>query len=291
MKKDFFNGNIKHQFVSHIWATIIIVAVTFFGLGGFFIYLPFSDAVADRATAISLWCFGVVSFLLGIWYSFGTIFIIRSYPKHKKITKWFLNSDAYFVDSASKEYHGHWRGKAAFDKVMLVGEQNQEFENIKYPKTYRRNILFVIISIVLMWVIFAIAFVALENADKLPKVLQNEILIFCIFIITEIVDVALAFVFAFRVKRIRKETKEAYEHLRGGWRFPLYISLKELCVRSNEKKRKYWYNTDQLDEIEAMVSSASDNAKINVERKSDRLISFTVVDVRNGNIVFTGFFI
>lgn len=291
MKKDFFNGNIKHQFISYIWTTIIIAAVALFGSGGFFIYLSFSDIVADRTTAIFLLCFGVFAFLFGIWYFFGTIFIIRSYPKYKKFTKWFLNSDAYFVESTSKEYHGHWRGKAAFDRVMLAGEQNKGFENIKYPKTYRRNIIFVIISIVLMWVIFAIAFIALENADKLPKMLQNEMLIFCIFILVEIVDVVLAFVFAFRVKRIRKETKEKYEYLRGGWRFSLYFSLKELCVRTNEKKRKYWYNADQLEKIETMVSAASDNAKLNVERKSDRLISFTVVDERNYSIVFTGFFI
>ena len=291
MKKDFFNGNIKHQFISYTWASIITIVLVLFGLGTFFIYLSFSDAVVDRATAIFLCWFGVVAFFLGIFFSFGQLFVIRKYPKYPKLRRIFINSDAYFVDSTSKEYHGHRRGKAAFDMVMHIGEQNQGFENIKYPKAYRRNIIFVIISIVLMWVVFAIAFIALENVNKLPNIWQNEMLIFCTFVIAEIVDVVLAFVFAFRVKRIRKETKEKYEYLRGGWRFSLYFSLKELCVKTNEKKRKYWYNADQLPKIETMVSAASDNAKLNVERKSDRLISFTVVDERNYSIVFTGFFI
>lgn len=290
MKKDFFNGNIKHQFISYTWASIITIVLVLFGLGTFFIYLSFSDAVVDRATAIFLCWFGVVALFFGIFFSFGQLFVIRKYPKYPKLRRIFINSDAYFVDSTSKEYHGHRRGKAAFDMVMHIGEQNQGFENIKYPKAYRRNIIFVIISIVLMWVVFAIAFIALENVNKLPNILQNEMLIFCTFVIAEIVDIVLMFVFSFRIKRIRQKTKEKYKYLFGGWRFSLYIALKDLCVRSNAKKSKSWFNTDQLPKIEAMVSAASDNARLNVEKRGDKLISFTVIDSLNDCIVFNGDF-
>ena len=33
-----------------------------------------------------------------------------------------LNSDCYFVESDSKEFHGHWRGRAAFDMVVQAAE-------------------------------------------------------------------------------------------------------------------------------------------------------------------------
>lgn len=213
MKKDFFNGNIKHQFVSSIWTTIIIAAVIFFGLGGFFIYLPFSDAVVDKATAILLLCLGVVAFLFGIWYSFGTIFIIRSYPKHKKIIKWFLNSDYYFVGSDSKELHGHWRGKTAFDAATSIADRNEVFTNIKYPKKYYYYIWATVICIILMFADLIGAYLVLNSIEKSPQYSQDENTLFGFFVVFMLLELAfmiLSFVFAFRVKKIREITREEY---------------------------------------------------------------------------------
>lgn len=209
MKKDFFNGNIKCQFVSYIWTTIIIVAVIFFGCSGLFLYLSFAGNLG-QATSLLLLVFGVVSFLFGIWYSLGTIFIIRKYPKYKKITKLFFNSDYYFVGSDSKEYRGRWRGKNAFYMADQLAEQNADLQNIKYPKQYRIFTVLTIIGIVLLFANIVVVWLALENIDILPKSFQSEDAIFVIFMVTEIIDVVLSFAFAFRIKKIRETTIKVY---------------------------------------------------------------------------------
>ena len=209
MKKDFFNGNIKNQFVSYVWTTIIIVAVIFFGCGGLFLYLSFSGN-SDRATSILFLVLGVVSFLFGIWYSFGTIFVIRKYPKYKKITRWFFNSDYYFVDCDPKEYRGHWRGKPAFSAVTSIADQNEAFIDIRYPKKYYGYVWATVIGIVLMFVNLIVSCWVLSNIEELPLYLQSEEIVFSFFILLEVVLITLSFVFAFRVKKIREVTRKEY---------------------------------------------------------------------------------
>lgn len=59
MKKDFFNGKIKREFVSYIRYKIIIAAVMFFGMGVFFLYFYFF-ANLSRETRILVLLFAVV---------------------------------------------------------------------------------------------------------------------------------------------------------------------------------------------------------------------------------------
>ena len=209
MKKDFFNGNIKHQFVSYIWTTIIIAAVIFFGCGGLFLYLSFAG-ILDGATSLLLLVLGVVSFLFGIWNFFGTIFIIRNYPKHKKFIKWFLNSDYYFVGSDSKEFHGHWRGISAISAVTSIADQNEAFIEIRYPKKYYVYVWATVIGVILMFVNLIVAYLFLSNIEKLPLYLQSEVIIFSAFMLFEVVLMALSAVFAFRVKKVREVTRKEY---------------------------------------------------------------------------------
>ena len=213
MKKDFFNGNIKRKFVSYIWTSIIIIAVSFFGCSGLFLYCFFA-ASADNTARILLLVLCVVSFLLGVWYSFGTIFIIRKYPKYKKITKWFLNTDYYFVGSDSKEFYGHWRGKSAFAAVISIADQNEIFINIKYPKKYYAYIWATAIGIILMFVDLISAFLCLSNIEKLPQCLQNEGTIFIFFMLLEVIFMVISAVFAFRVKKVREITRKEYSKKR-----------------------------------------------------------------------------
>ena len=209
-KKDFFNGNIKHEYISYIWTSLIVLVLVFFGFGGMFLYLSLSDMVAYRPTAIFLLCLGIAACLFGSWFVGGTIFVIRKYPKYKKITKWFLNSDCYFVDSNSKEYRGHWRGKAAFDMVTQIAEQNKDLENIKYPKQYTIFIILTVIGTILMFVNIVVVWLLVENISILPQVLQNEYTILTLFVISEMLDIILTLVIAFKIKNIRKATIKAY---------------------------------------------------------------------------------
>ena len=207
MKKDFFNGNIKNQFVSYIWTTIIIGVLIFFGCGGLFLCLSvFGNS--DRAASILLLVLSVVSFLLGIWYSFGMIFAIRKYPKYKKMTRWLLNSDYYFVGCDSKEYHGHWRGKPVFSAVTSIADQNKAFIDIRYPKKYYGYIWATVIALVLMFVNLIVFCWVLSNIEELPPYLQSEKIVFSIFALLEVVLITLSFVFAFRIKKVREVTRK-----------------------------------------------------------------------------------
>lgn len=75
------------------------------------------------------------------------------------------------------------------------------------------------------------------------------------------------------------------------WHYPLYTSLVDISVRKNNKKLKFWYDVDQLDQIESLVQAASDNAELKLEAKKNRLVSFTVINTLNNRVVFTGLFI
>ena len=75
------------------------------------------------------------------------------------------------------------------------------------------------------------------------------------------------------------------------WYSPLYFSLVDISIRQNNKKQKFWYDKEQLGQIENLVKSASKNAELKLETKGNKIISFTVVDTLNNSVRFTGLFI
>ena len=210
MKKDFFNNNIKPEYVSYIWTTIIIICVVFFGCGGLFLFMAVFVA-SDEATREPLLWFGIISLLFGAVYSFGTICVIRAYPKSKKIIKWFLNSDYYFVGKDSKEYYGHWRGKYAFTAItsgscaphnIIVGSQ--------YAQKYRIYVKRTIVSVILMFVNIAAFGLVFSNFEKLPVWLQSEWAIGIFFALLEVLFMVLGGVCAVRVNDIREKARKEY---------------------------------------------------------------------------------
>ena len=72
---------------------------------------------------------------------------------------------------------------------------------------------------------------------------------------------------------------------------PLTTALADIAVRKNNKKLKFCYNKDQLEQIECLVKSASENAELKIETKGTKLISFKVLDTLNQRVIFTGLFI
>jgi hypothetical protein len=162
---------------------------------------------ADRN---GLLVFSVLCYLFGILNFFLIIFVIREYPKYPKLRRLCLNSDYYFVGRDLKDFHGHWRGRSSFGVVTYIGDQNKGLENIKYPKKYRIYIALTVMGIVLMFAYIAITAVILENIEVLPEAIRSEGLIFAIFLVVEILNLILSFLFAFRVKNIRKATIDEY---------------------------------------------------------------------------------
>ncbi len=209
MKKGIFNGNIKHAYISSIWVSIILVAFIGAGVGTLLLYaaLQKEPGSADRCGIL---IFSVFAYLYGVLFPALAVFAIRKYPKYPRLRKMCFNSDYYFVGNDTKEFHGHGRGRAAFYTAAQLAEQNTGLENIKYPKKYKVYIVLTIIGIVLMFAYLAFTYIALENMDMLPKAFQREEVIFAALIILEVFNMILSFVFAFRVKNIRKATIDEY---------------------------------------------------------------------------------
>ena len=67
-----------------------------------------------------------------------------------------------------------------------------------------------IIGVILLFANLGVAYIALKNIDALPELIQNESAVFTILLLSEILDVILSFVFAFRVQKIRIKTMEEY---------------------------------------------------------------------------------
>ena len=75
------------------------------------------------------------------------------------------------------------------------------------------------------------------------------------------------------------------------WISELYTSLVDIAVRKNNKKLKFWYAKDQIEQIENLVKSASENAELKLETKGSKLISFNVIDMLIDSVRFTAYFI
>ncbi len=217
MKKDLFNGNIKKEYVSYIGLTIMVAAVAFFGCGGFFVGISFSNLVADQATALFCFVLGVISILMGIFYISGVIFVIRTYPKYQKYAKWFFNSEYYFVGCESKEYNGLKRGRAgrkaqrAFATVTGIAELEKRYEGITYPKKMKWYRAFAVVGIFLSFLYIGFVYAAIEKMELLPLNLQNENLILGILTVLEVLTMASSLFLAFRVRKIREQTRMEFE--------------------------------------------------------------------------------
>lgn len=209
MKKGLFKGNIKYEYVSFVWTTIFLVVFVFAGVGSLLLYSAFQHE-AGSVDRNGFLVFSVLFYLVGILYFFITIFVIRKYPKYAKLRRLCLNFDYYFVGNDSKEFHGHWRGKFSYSAVTHIGDQNKGLEDIKYPKKYWGYLVLTIIGIVLTFAYIAIVAIILENINVLPEVIRNEGAVFAMFIAVEILNLTLSFVFAFRVKSIRRATIDEF---------------------------------------------------------------------------------
>lgn len=290
MKKDIFHGKIKKEYFSYILIHLIFVALLMFVVGGMVLGVGIWANAGPIIAIISMRILGVAIIALGSSYVVGCMLVIRKYPKYKKLRRILYNSDCYFTGSTSNEYYGSSRtlrgrrNKAAFEIVTAIAEAEKGMGD-KRPVRYTVYSASALIMALFGLVDFIVIPLLYENGAIFSNMSQN-VFLFC-YISVGFVCIALAILFlslAFKVgiRGIIKNDK---------WKDELYTSLIDISVRKNSKKHKLWYDADQLEKIESLVSAASDNAIINVERKSDRLISFTVVDAENSNIVFTGFFI
>ncbi len=94
-----------------------------------------------------------------------------------------------------------------------------------------------------------------------------------------------------KIQRNTVKTPRPKPFKKTEWYYPLYTSLVDISVRQNNKKHKFWYDIVQIKEIETLVNTATENAKLELKHNADKLVSFKVVDTLNDHIMFKGFFI
>ena len=289
MKKDIFNGKIKKEYFSYILFYIIFIALLMFVVGGMALGVGLWANAGPVKGIIFMRILGVAIIALGIAYIVGCMLVIRKYPKYEKLRRILYNSDCYFTDSESKEYYGRVCGirgrryKAAFDLVTSIAELEKGMGDEK-PVRYIVYSALTLIMAVLGLVILIAMPLLYENGTAFSNMPQNIFLFFYISVV--FLCIALAILFLSRALKVA--IMAPLENHK--WTYELYSSLVDIAVRKNNKKLKFWYDVDQLEQIEGLVKSASENVELKLETKGKKIVSFTVVDTLNDRVIFTGLF-
>ncbi len=286
-KKDIFNGKIKKEYVSYLITSYIVISILFSPILCFFAYI-FIHAPIEGKIIVGLVLLGTL--YLTIINPFLTLFVIRQYPKYPKLRRLLLNSDIYFTDSTSNEYFGGTRtirgrmSKVAFETVTAFAEAEKGMGDKKSIRYTVYRALTLIMALLGLADLIAMPLLY-EKGTVFSNVPQN-VFLFC-YLSVGFVCIALAILFlicAFKVAIMAPLKNHK-------WTYELYSSLVDISVRQNNKKLKFWYDKDQLEHIEGLVKSASENAELKLETKGNKLVLFKVVDTLNQRVIFTGLFI
>ena len=290
-KKDIFNGKIKKEYFSYILGYMIFFVLLFIGMGILCVYASIwgmtSNTSGERLLIAS---FGGSAFILAGVYVFFEMLVIRRFPKYEKIRRILFNSDIYFTDSTSNEYFGRSRtirghiNKAAFEAVTAFAEAEKNMGN-KKPIQYKIYLTLVSVMSMLGLVDLIAIPMLFENGVVLSKMSDGDFAFCCIFI--AIICIALAVFFFVRALKVAKMAPLK----NNKWKCELYTLLVDIAVRQNNKKLKFWYEKDQLETIENLVKSASENAEFKLETNGNKTVSFAVVDTLNNSVMFTGYFL
>lgn len=94
MKKDIFNGKIAAESKGIVKFTLIFTPLICILCGIIFLLVALFYDNVEYAARIFLYIVSPLSLTVGISYPLITLYLIKIYPKHRKITKHFI-----------KEYH------------------------------------------------------------------------------------------------------------------------------------------------------------------------------------------
>jgi hypothetical protein len=219
-------------------------------------------------------------------YVFLEFLVIHNFPKYQKIRRILFNSDIYFTESTSDEYLGGRRRKyrSAFDTVTALAEMEKGMGKKKPIRYTVYSALTLVMAVLGLANLIAMPLLY-ENGTVFSNVSQN-VFLFC-YLSVGFVCIALAILYLIRALKVA--IMAPLENHK--WTYELYLSLVDIAVRKNNKKLKFCYNKDQLEQIEGLVKSASENAELKIETKGTKVISFKVVDTLNQRVIFTGLFV
>ena len=291
MKKDIFHGKIKQEYFSYILGYMIFFVLLFIAIGALCIYASICGMTTNSSgERLLIASFGVIAFVLAGVYVFLEFLVIHNFPKYQKIRRILFNSDIYFTDSTSNEYFGDsrtlrgCRNKAAFDMVTIFAEAEKRTGS-KKPVRYVVYCALALFMVVLGFIDLIAMPLLFDNGIVFPNMSDGVFAFLC----TSVALVCIAFAIFFLVSALKVGIMSPLDNRK--WAYELYSSLVDISVRRNNKKHKFWYDTDQLEQIEDLVKSASGNAELKLETKGNKLVSFKVVDTLDQRVIFTGLFI
>jgi len=278
--KDVFRGNLKKEYRSYIVTSMIFVCVLFCLMGVAMAFVAVRMAADDQREwweSVICGALSIAGLAFGISYPMLGIFVIRKYPKYKRLRGALFNSDYYFVGDNSKKCN---TGSAAFGFITDVAEQEQRVGK-KLPFKYKLNIFFLF----LMFFVFVACIVGFfligANQDAMSKVYAERAGI--------VVTLAIFICAALSMLFLRRAVDALYEV--PGWKCKLFTLLTRMAVHKNDKKRKFWYNKTQIGDIEGVLKGLSDDAELLIEEKNGVPSSFKVVEKTSGEVLFEGLFL
>lgn len=291
MKTDIFNGKIKKEYFSYILGYMIFFVLLLIGVGILCIYASiWGMTINPFGERLLIASFGGLAFVFAGVYVFLSLLVIRNFPKYQKVRRILFNSDCYFTGTTSNVYFGTGRtrrgrrSKLAFEVVTAFAEAEKRMGN-KKPIRYTVYSALAFLMGVLGLVDLIAMPLLFENATIFSTMSQN-IFLFC-YLLIAVVCIALAIVFlscAYKIAQMAPLENSK-------WKYALYTALVDIAVRQNNKKLKFWYDKDQLTQIEDLAKSASETAELRVETKGNKPVSFQVVDLLDGCVIFTGIFL
>ena len=90
MKKDIFNGKIATECIGLVKFTLILTSIAFISFGIIFLLIAIFYENVEYAARIFLYCCAPLSIIMGISFPLIVLHLIKIYPKHRKITKVFI---------------------------------------------------------------------------------------------------------------------------------------------------------------------------------------------------------
>lgn len=269
---------------------MIFFVLLFVAVGALCIYASIWEMTTNSwGERLLIAFFGVIAFVLAIVYVFLEMLVIRRFPKYKKTRRILFNSDIYFTDSTSDEYLGGSRTirgrryKNAFEVITAIAEIEKRMGDRK-PIRYKVYSALAHIMAVLGLVVLIAMPLLFDNGAIFPNMPDGIFAL--LYISVDFVCIVLAIVFLIRTLKVG--IMAPYEN--NKWTYELYSSLVDISVRQNNKKLKFWYNKDQIEQIESLVKSASEKAQLKLITKRNKVVSFMVIDTLNNCVTFTGLF-
>ena len=94
MKKDIFNGKIKLEYSKSIKFLLVFASIIFCAVATFFLLLALLYDTVDYGGKIVLFVMSGISYLAAVLYPLITVLCVRTYPKHKALTEFFIKEYA-----------------------------------------------------------------------------------------------------------------------------------------------------------------------------------------------------